>query len=786
MAEEFSVIGKRVPVADGFEKVTGQARYAGDIHLPGMLHAKILRSPHPHANVLKIDTGKAEALEGVVAVLTPDNLPLENIPETFGVPIFTKHPRMVGEAIAAVAARDVYTAHEALKLIDVEYELLPAVYEAEEAMKPNAPKLTEKGNLVERSGGNPFTLERPGVRDDEAENAEQGMARADEVFEETFTTHMQLNASPEQRAVVALWEGGKLIMWNTSQQVFPSRDDMARSLGIRLNDVRSIAPYRGGGYGAANASHGQGDGRTITALLAKMTNRPVKLEFTRPEEFIIGQGRNSSKQTLRIGVTKEGRITAIDVKAIFNTGSTAQHGANTPSAGFAYAYGGLYRTPARNDITIVLTNKPSGSEFRGFGGPENNFCLESLVDEIAYKLGLDPLEFRLKNVESAPTWYGTGPLVVTQMALPEVIQQGSERFGWKEKFHKPGEGPLIDGTKKRGVGMALWVKGGGLGDTYGMVKVYGDGSVHLFIGAANIGQGMHTALGQIVAEVLGVPWEDVRPHWGDTDVDAWDSSTSASRVAMVGGNAFKLAAEDAKAKILAIAARTATEQLGEVKPEELDIKDRQVFVKADASKKVPLKDVLRSTPEIVGLGHWSMNDFDPRQGMDPSTFPKKVWDNIPEKGQKARSVSTGAMFVEAEVDIETGAVRFPHVVIAADIGKAIHPTVVEGQLEGGFLQQMAWALMEGVIVDEGTGIPTNASYWLDYKILTAKEIPDLFEVLLVEKPNPQGAFGLTAVGEATTLAPAPAIANAIRNAIGVRIKDLPITPDKILAGLGSV
>lgn len=786
MAEEFSVIGKRVRVADGFEKLTGQAKYAGDIYLPGMLHAKILRSPHPHAQVVKIDTSKAEALEGVVAVLTPDNLPLENIPQTFGEPIFTKHPRMVGDAIAAVAARDVYTAHEALKLIEVEYEILPAVYDAEEAMKPTAPKLTEKGNLIERSGGNPFTLTRPGARDDEAENAEEGMARADQIFEDTFTTHIQLNASPEQRAVVALWEGGKLIMWNTSQQVFPSRDDMARSLGIRINDVRSIAPYRGGGYGAANASHGQGDSRTIAALLAKITNRPVKLEFTRPEEFIIGQGRNASKQTVRIGVTNEGRITAIEAKAIFNTGSTAQHGANTPSAGFAYAYGGLYRAPARNDITIVLTNSPSGSEFRGFGGPENSFCLESLVDEVAYKLGMDPVEFRLKNIESAPTWYGTGPLIVTQMGLAEAIQQGAERFRWKEKFHLPGQGPLIDGSKKRGVGMAPWVKGGGLGNTYGMVKVYADGSVHLFIGAANIGQGMHTALGQIVAETLGVGWEDVRPHWGDTDVDAWDSSTSASRVAMVGGNAFKLAAEDAKRKILAIAARVGTEKLGEVKPEDLDIKENQIFVKADPGKKVPLKDVLRTTPEVTGLGHWGMDDFHPREVMDPSTFPKKVWDAIPEQGQKARSVSTGAMFVEVEVDLDTGALRFPHVVIAADIGRAINPTVVEGQLEGGFLQQMAWALMEGVIMDVGTGIPTNVSYWLDYKMVTAKEMPEVFEVVLIEKPNPQGAFGLNSVGEATTVAPAGAIANAIRNATGVRIKDLPITPDKILAGLKAV
>lgn len=783
MAEEFSVIGKRVPVADGYAKVTGEAKYTGDIYLTGMLHAKVLRSPHPHARVLSIDTSQAEALEGVVAVLTPDNIPLDELPTTFGEPIFTKHPLMVGDAIAAVVAVDTYTAHEALKLIEVEYELLPGVYDAEEALRPGAPALNEQGNLAERRAGNPFTIEKSGIRDDDPEDVDRGMALADQIFEDTFTTHMQLNASPEQRAVVAQWEGNKLTFWSTSQQVFPSRDDMVGALGLRVIDVRSIAPYRGGGYGAANASHGQGDLRVIAALLSKITARPVKIEFTRPEELLIGQGRNASRQTVRIGVTNEGRITAIDVKALFNTGSTAQHGVNTPNSGFAYSYGGIYRAPARYEATIALTNMPSGSEFRGFGGPENCFCLETMVDDVAYKLGMDPLEFRLKNAEYGPTWYGQGPMIAPTLALIEAMELGAERFGWKEKFHQPGAGPLIDGTKKRGVGMAIWVKGGGLQDTYGMVKVYSDGTIHLFEGAANIGTAQHTTLGQIVAEVLGVPWEDVRPHWGDTDVDAWDATTSASRVALVGGNAFKLAAEDAKRQILALAARTATEQLGEVKPEELDIKDGQVFVIGNPTNKMPLKDVMQSTPVIVGLGHWGMADFDPRETMDPSTFPQKVWDNLPTEGQKVRSANSGAMFVEAEVDIETGLVRFPHVVIASDVGRALNPTVVEGQLEGGFLQQMAWALMEGVVMDKATGIPTNVTYWLDYKIVTAKEIPEVFESIIIEKPNPQGAFGVNIVGEATTLGPAAAIANAIYNSSGVRIKDLPITPDKILAGL---
>lgn len=783
MAEQLSVVGKRVPVADGFAKVTGQAKFAGDIYLPSMLHAKILRSPHPHAQVRSINTKKAEALKGVVAVLTPDNIPGGKIPATGGEPIFKKHPLMVGDAIAAVAAEDVYTAYEALKLIEVDYELLPAVYDAEEAMKPNAPKLTDKGNLPERSGGNPWTLTRPGARDDEAEDVDKGMARADRVFEGTYTTHMQLNASPEERATVAMWEGKKLTFWNTSQMVFPSRADLARNLGVGLNDVQSLAPYRGGGYGASNASYGQGDYRTIAAILAKMTGRPVKIEFTRPEEFVIGQGRNASKQTVRIGVTNEGRITAIDANSIFNTGSTPQSGMTTPGSGFAYSYSAIYRAPARNQITVVLTNMPSGSEFRGFGGPEDVFCLESLVDEIAYKINMDPVEFRLKNAEYAPTWYSGGPMIVASMGLIEAMQQGAERFRWKEKFHKPGAGPVVNGSKKRGVGMACYVKGGGLLDTYGRVKVYPDGTVHVFVGAANMGTATHTTLSQIVAEVLGVPWEDMRPHWGDSDVDAFDWATNASRVALVGGNAFKLAAEDAKRQILALAASNSTKQLGTVKPEDLDIKERQVFVKADPSKKVALTDVLSNTQEITGLGHWSMNDIDPRETMDPKTFPKKVWDGIPKQGQKVRSVNTGAAFVEVEVDIDTGALRFPYILIASDVGRAIHPSVVEGQLEGGFLQQHAWALMEQVVMDKSTGIPTNTSYWLDYKMVTAKEVADVFETIIIEKPNPQGAFGVNILGEATTLVPAPAIANAIYNATGVRIKDLPITPDKIIAGL---
>lgn len=783
MAEEFSVIGKRVPVSDGFAKVTGQAKYAGDIYLTGMLHAKVLRSPHPHARVLSIDTSKAEALEGVVAVLTPYNIPLDVMPRTDGLPILNDHPLMVGDAIAAVSATDPYIAHEALKLIEVEYEILPAVYDAEEAMRDGAPQLTEDGNTPPAFGPNPRTLTKAGVRDDDPEDVDEGMAMADRIFEDTFTTHIQLNASPEQRAVVAQWEGDKLTMWNTSQMVFPTRDDMARHFGIGLNDVRAIAPYRGGGYGAANATHGQGDLRTIAALFAKITGKPVKLEFTRPEEMIIGQGRNASKQVVRIGVTNEGRITGIDVDAVFNTGSTGQLGMLTPNSGFAYSYGAIYRTPARYKATMALTNMVSGAEFRGFGGPENCWCLESFVDQIAYDIGMDPLEFRLKNAEFGPTWYGSGPQVAPTIALIEAMEQGAERFGWSEKFHAPGAGPLIDGTKKRGVGLALWVKGGGLGETHGMVKVYPDGTVHLFEGAANIGTAQHTTLGQIVAEVMGVPWEAVRPHWGDTSVDAYDGSTSASRVALVGGNAFKMAAEDAKRQVLALATIRAAEQLGEVTPEELDIKDSQVYVIDDPSRSVLLTDVVGGTREIVGLGHATMLDFDPRETMDPSTFPRKVWENIPTSGQKARSANTGAAFVEVEVDIETGALRFPHVVIASDVGRALNPSVVEGQLEGGFIQQMSWALMEGIIVDFGTGIHTNGTYWLDYKIATAKEIPDVFETIIIEKPNPQGAFGVNILGEATTLPPAPAIGNAIYNATGVRIKDLPITPDKIIAGL---
>ncbi|HBY96813.1 MAG TPA: hypothetical protein DEP84_23175 [Chloroflexi bacterium] len=788
MAQELKVVGQRVPMVDAVEKVVGTAKYAGDITLPDTLHAKILRSPYPHANIKRIDIGKAEALEGVKAVLTRSSIgeihesPIDQI-------MAQEKVRYVGDAVAAVAAVDVETAEKALELIEVEYEVLPAVLDAEEALRTDAPQLYEDGNRVQGFAGNPLIKKRYG-------DAEQALRESDVTIERSYRTTLQMNACPDLKRTLAYWEGDRLTLWSTSQGPFASRDEVAKALSVPQGKVRVICPYSGGGYGSSNKSKGQGDYRVICALLARKTGRPVSLEFTRAEEIIVGRGRVPTATRVRAGAKKDGTLTGFYVTGFGNTGAYDESGYTTMSSGSEYSYFGTYEVPTYYEMHVAFTNTPAADEFRGFGGPTLNFGCETVVDELAYEIGMDPVEFRLKNHMTAPALYGTGPTLILAANFEECLRRGAEAIGWKNKWHKPGEGPLIDGTRKRGVGVALYTKGGGLVWSDAAVKVLPDGSIQVLQGAANMGVAANTTMAQIAAEVFSVSYDNVRVVFGDTDATPFDNATNASRSAVNVGNAVKLAAEDARRKLFERAA-----PLLQADVKELDIEDGRIFVKGKPAEAVTVTEVLQPGKTITGLGHWDLDD--PTTWTDEQLegffrlarqFQEKAKRlgyeyQLPElplqrRYRIARPVQTAANFVEVEVDLVTGEVTIPEVVIAAEIGQALNPDVVEGQLEGGFTQSMGYALYEAVKLDGPTGIPLTDD-WVEYKAVTHEDAP-VFKLIMVEsKPagDPTTPFGVAPLGEATTVGAAPAIGNAIYNAIGVRLRELPFTPAKIRQAL---
>jgi xanthine dehydrogenase YagR molybdenum-binding subunit len=729
---ELDFVGRPVTRVEGDQRVTGGAKYTSDIVLPNMLYARILRSPHPHARVKSVDTSRAQKLSGVKAVISAFNTePIRWYQTSF---LFDKTVRCVGDEVAAVAAVDEETAGDALELIEVEYEPIPFVADMEEALKADAPKLWPDGNL---SGGKPLVYERG--------NVAKGFQEADLLMEETFRTQTELHTCLETHGSVVMWEGDKLTVWDSTQGVFAVRDAVAGALNLPANHVRVIKQFMGGGFGSKLEA---GKYTVIAALLSRLARRPVKLMLNREEEQMITGNRPATVQKVKFGVKKDGTLTAIEMKSINGNGA---HAGGTPCGA---PYREMYLCPnVRTEDNLVYYNAGRSRATRAPGHVPGTFGLESMMDVVAQKLGMDPLEFRKKNyVTFSQT--SAKQLPYSQKLLDRLYEEGARKIDWWNRDKKKNQ--IYSPTKKRGVGMSSQIWGGGGGPpSYAIVKINRDGSVDVFSGTQDLGTGTRTIITQIVAEELGIAMHDVAVHLGDTENCPYSGSSGGSTTAASVGPAVRTAAADARLQLYEYAAITL-----KVKPEELVSKRGKIFPKNDPQKFLDFKAVARTAGNsmIIGRGLRGPNP----EGYSLNTF--------------------GAHFSEVEVDTETGRIRLIRHIAGHNSGRVINPLTLTNQVQGAIIQSIGYALTERRVVDLASGIPLNMNLE-DYKPATALDIPVIECILLTDVDEHANTLGNRGIGEPPRIAAAAAIANAVADAIGVRIKELPITPDKVLAAI---
>ena len=739
MAKEFTVIGKKVERVDAFERLVGEAKFASDIYLPRMLYAKMLRSPYPHAKVLGIDTTKAQILPGVKAILTPADVPdftihKREIPPTVVMPVLATTARYAGDEILAVAAMDEETAEQALELIKVNYQVLPFVLDAEEAVRPEAPKIYPEGNVIQETVD---TVIRGDV--------EKGFKQADVILEEKYKTNLIQHTTMEPRVTVASWSGKKLTLWDSHKNPFRVRTEVARALNIRVNQVRILTPYIGGDFGDKAFVERQ---HIIAALLAKKTNRPVKLEFTREENFLGAHHRYPTTWYLKYGAKNDGTLTAIQVKLYADIGAYYHLDGAIASLEVPQR---VYRCPnVRLEGYNVLTNKPEGGHMRCVGHPAGMFPQEVHMDRLAEKLGMDPLTFRLKNYARKEDGDQDKKFPYGSIGLEECARLGAERIGWEANWKKPGTSP---GPVKKGLGVAFHsCRHGGISPPMSaVIKLDPDGTVELLSGLNDSGGWQKTTMAMIAAEELGLPYEAVAVTTGDTDVTTDTGPPGGSRGTASAGIAVIAAARDAKNQVLEVSA-----ELLKTKKESLEIKDGQILIKGEG-RSIPYKEILSKAPSpIVGRG----------SGKVP---------------QNVLLHSFGVHFAEVAVDTRTGKVEILRLIASHDVGRVINRLGCENQIQGGAVMGIGYGLMERQFIDGRTGICLNPNM-VDFKIPSTLDVP-LVEPIIVEPEDPYGPFGAKGVGEPPYSVPAPAIANAIYNAVGVRCNEIPINIRSILDGL---
>ncbi len=755
MAKEYRHIGKATPRKDARDIVTGKAQYLDDMKLPRMLYGKVLRSPYPHANIRSIDPSKAEAYNGVKAVLTYKNVPdwVAGVPPN--IRVLDSKVRFVGDPIALVAATTKEIAEEALELIDVEYELLPAVYDVEEAVKPDAPQLFTKfqGNVLPR--GVPQFGPRA-LQEVVMGNVEEGFKEADFIAEATFSYNNIPNPlPPEPPGVIANWEGPhQLTIWTASQTAAMNRNEVRHSLG--LADIRAISAQCGGSYGSKS-------GMTIpiifTAALARATARPVKLCYTKEEHFSAYILRLGSRIHGKVGIKKDGRITALSGEWLINTGAYSMLAPLQVAVACGEAQL-IVRCPNWNiQPKVICTNRNPSGVVRGFGGQELKSALIPLLTMALEKANLDPLEFFKNNfVKAGDGYYWRGGKekwwVCRGVDYSKAMEKGAEVFGWKDKWKGWGKPTAIAGTKRRGVGVGLHGNADvGEDDSEAYVKLNPDATAVLHVCVSESGMGQRSSLCKMVAEVLDLPLDRVHITPPDTLVNPFEFGNVGSRGTYAIGSAVIEAAEDAKRKLFELAAP----MLG-AKPEELETKDGLIYVRGNVGKTIPWIRAIGLMRTCTGQGHFE-TDF---------SLPNFMM-----------------IFVEVEVDVETGKTELLRVVAATDCGQIIDPPTFEGQLHGSIGSAgIDTALFEESVLDKARGRILNGNM-MDYKWRTYPDLPE-FQNVILETPIPSHRFKAIGVGEIAT-APGPsAVLMAISNAIGTRFFDYPITPDKVLKSLGKL
>jgi len=747
-----SIVGKSVPRVDGLEKVTGRAKYCVDVELSRMLHAKVLRSKYPHARILSIDTSEAEGLPGVKAVITAEDtfkqkveVIVRGIPDLH--PLAVDKVRYMGQEVAAVAAEDELIAEEALRLIKVEYEELPAVLDPEEAMKPGAPQIHDVEHNIIAEFATEFG------------DMEKGFKEADHIFEDRFATQYLHMCHLEPTVCIASFDSsGKLTFYDNHADPFRQLRLGAKALGIPASKVKTIQKFIAGNHGSW-----QGDlsPYVITALLARKTGRPVRLVNTREEELIAGRPRMPVITYVKTGVKKDGTLTARHFRVVSTAGAYSGYAPIMTPTGLVDT-AGIYRCPnVRLEGKCVYTNTVPTGPARAFGIQQPQFAQESHMDRIAEDLGMDPIELRLKNATRTGDVTVCGQKV-RSCGLQECIDKVADYVGWKEKRAKK--------QPNRGIGMACIMdhsdnRESDFGGSIAYVKILEDGRVIIISGEFEWGQGGHTVLSQIVAEELGVPLESVEFSELDTDAVPYTLGPyGGGRLVTTAGHAVRLAAIEAKRELLTIAAKL----LGVRFEPDLEIKDQKIFVRGAQEKAVSIADVASyaryAGKEIIGKGV-----YEPGMAMlDLKTLYSDY----------SSAYIFFAQVAELEVDPETGKVKVLNIANAVDLGKALNPMIVEGQSEGGVAQELGMALTEDIMYEQGIVVNPN---FIDYKVPTAMDIPPI-KTFLVESNDPKGPYGAKGCAH-TGIATTPAIANAIYNAVGVRIKELPITPMKVLKAL---
>lgn len=747
-AKPSGLIGSRPVRPDGVPKVMGQAQYGADYELPGMLWGKILRSPHAHARIVSIDTSRAQALAGVKAVMTSADLPEQKFdylgPERVAVNYWhmtrtimaREKVLFAGHPVAAVAATSQAIAAQAIKLIDVKYEVLPHVIDVEEAMRDDAPILFD--NLftrgVEPAPTKPSNVSRRA--EFKAGDIEAGFAQADEIVERTFKTEPVHQGYIEPHAALARWGAdGQCEVWSSSQGHFFVRAYTANLIGVNLSDVLVHPAEIGGGFGGKTVIYLE----PVAAVLSRKSGRPVKIVMAREEVFQATGPTSGSSMTVKMGVTRDGRIVAADAVLKFQAGAFP----GSPVMNAAMCAFSVYDLENARAVSYdVVSNRPKAAAYRAPGSPIAAFAVESVVDELARLIDMDPLELRLKNAVKAgsPTIWG-----------PKHAHDGF-RETIEALMNHPGYKAPLGPNQGRGVASGFWFNGGG--ESAATIHVNEDGSIALATGSMDVG-GSRASMAMMAAETLGVPYESVRSTVADTASIGYNHVTGGSRVTYATGMAVVQACE----KIID------------------DMRARAAMIwDVDVSGVVWEKGVARpASAEVGDFEPLTLKDIAAKRAVTGGPIVAEVAINA---GGQAPGFST--QFCDVEVDPETGAVKILRYVAAQDVGRAIHRSYVEGQIEGGVVQGIGWALNETYIYNE-RGQLENAGF-LDYRVPVASDLP-MIEPVLVEVPNPNHPFGVKGVGEVNIVPVMAAIGNAIRSAVGVRMTALPMSPPAVLAEL---
>ncbi|MEW6661910.1 MAG: xanthine dehydrogenase family protein molybdopterin-binding subunit [Bacillota bacterium] len=753
---EYKVIGKPIIPPEAYLKATGQAQFTCDIKLPGMLWGKVLRSPLAHAKIHFIDTSKAAKMPGVKAVVTFKDTP--GLPFGTGIiddwTIFARDKvRFVGDEVAAVAAVDEDTATEALSLIRVEYEELPAVIDIEQALRPEAPLVHQHapGNLANR-----FFVERG--------NIEQAFTKADFIVEDTFTTTQVYQAYLETMNAVAHAQNGKITLWASTQVPSKLRLTYAKALNIPMQDIRVIKPFVGGGFGAKFENMVD----LAAMVLSEKSSRPVKIVNTREEDFIAGNPRVPMKIWVKLGLKKDGTILAKEVRIIAGNGARTVYGPPIMATA-CYRIDSLYRIHnIRTEGLLVYTNTVPTGCFRGFGNAQMTFALESLLDRAAYEMGLDPAEVRLINAVqsgdvSAHGWY------ISRSGLTDCIRKATEASDWEAKRLSPKEGKI-----KKGIGLACCNHVSGnrpffrpFDGSAAIIRIGEDGKAFLIHGESDIGQGQNTVFAQIAAESLGIPFQDITVAEVDTQISPFGLGSFATRGTVMGGNGIIAACQQAKQMILNHAAAMLAKPA-----DNLDIVEGKIIVKDTPDQHITVAEVTRNYmfshggAPMIAVGNY---------------VPDTVLPDDKRYGNISPVYPFGCQIAEVEVNTETGQVQVTGFWAAHDVGRVINSLTLPGQVHGGVATGIGWALSENMIYDSNGHIQNPG--FLDYRIPGSLDLPNQFHAIFIESDDPKGPFGAKGIGEPALNPTAAAVANAVYNAIGVRINQLPLTPEKILAAL---